>query len=466
MIRKTFLLAIGLTVLGTQVLAATDAKTAQFLRKLNLYYYCLDREGLKSFRCDLQLALPEGFQERIKDSLRRNNFFQGDQVLRELGKLHYVLTVSRAKAEVALVEPAPTGDEKVDDLVMKQGRAFGAMAQNLIQSWVEMTVEPFSSEKDLAENDFKVRHGADGFDVDEATEKGTSTSHFDRQARMVALSGASKDQSVALQTSFTRAPEGYLLQALDGKIDDNRFHWSIVYGTVGPYWLPQKWEFDMMVPGVLAEEDQFTLAFSGYRINGIAEGAGPLVHFDIKTLEPTYQFGLTTGQIEKVNKKWVPSRNAHEPGLTNFGFEWKFGFESMDSTNSRGDVDRFWITRLDILFAMTQFDVYVSSNYPTGSCPYRVILDHENTHVAINQRVFRKYAEILKQKIGSDPNLPTREKPWKVTSVAQGKAMFNDYVERVLGPLFKEFWREERMENAQIDLPSSYRKTSAECTDW
>jgi hypothetical protein len=111
-------------------------------------------------------------------------------------------------------------------------------------------------------------------------------------------------------------------------------------------------------------------------------------------------------------------------------------------------------------------DVYVSSKYPPGSCQYRAILAHENTHVAINERVYRKYRALLIQALKRDRNLPTSSHPLRVATEQEGEAILDRHLKGILTPMEESFRREDRRENAKIDTPASYARTQAKCGDW
>jgi hypothetical protein len=445
----------------------TSPATLQFLKQLSLRYYCLNREGLRNFKCDMKLTIPPEFEQRIKDSLQRDNNFKGDQCIEALNEVRYVLTVSDGKAEVIMQEPTPTGDDQVDKFVMKQGLGFGKMSEQVFQMWVGFTVVPIYGEGDFKRSDWQVQKEGDGFSIIEAGHDGSSmTSHFGSQGNLTYAAGSANQVPVSITAGFNPSPKGFVLGSLDLNIGEIAHHGTIQYGVVDRYWLPQKWVFDFMIPGALAEEDQFTLEFSNYQLNEAAANAGPVVRFTSKSIQPTYHFNFSTAQIEKINKKWVASRNTHEPGLTEFHYGWSFRYQFGAKNNAEGEATEIWANVINVDLSITRFDVYVSSRYPEGSCPHDVILKHENTHVAINERTFEKYKGILKQDLETDASLPTRAKPWKVKNLKAGKYMMEHYLSNVIGSVVKDFWAENGLENAKIDLPDSYRRTQALCSDW
>src|ERR1700722_12458799 len=136
-----------------------------------------------------------------------------------------------------------------------------------------------------------------------------------------------------------------------------------------------------------------------------AGGIQGVLHFTSHTVAPSYHHDLSTAQIEGVNREWVPSRNQREPGLTTFHYGWKLAVDVQGLAPAEGGPVSIWVGAVNFDFFISQFDVYVSNQYAEGSCPYRVVLAHENNHVAINLKNFGKYSMILNQMLEEDNNL-------------------------------------------------------------
>lgn len=183
-------------------------------------------------------------------------------------------------------------------------------------------------------------------------------------------------------------------------------------------------------------------------------------------VRPTYYHGYSTAQIEAMSRIRVPSRASHEPGLTRFEHELSHQYEVEGEGEGPGRPLRVWARSLRVDFSITRMDVYVSSQYARGTCPYNAILAHENTHVAINDRAFRKYKALLERALKRDRTLPTKAHPLRVSSLKEGKAVIERRLSRIVEPLYERFKREDIRENAKIDTPASYRRTQAKCGDW
>jgi hypothetical protein len=197
-----------------------------------------------------------------------------------------------------------------------------------------------------------------------------------------------------------------------------------------------------------------------------AEGIQGVLHFTSHTVAPSYHHDLSTAQIEGVNSEWVPSRNQREPGLTTFHYGWKLAVDVQGLAPAEGGPVSIWVSAVHFDFFISQFDVYVSNQYAEGSCPYRVVLAHENNHVAINLKNFEKYRLILMQMLEKDDNLPTEIRPWKVNNLKEGNVEIQKYLEGEIAPVVQKFKDENGLANATIDLPDSYARLQAQCQDW
>ncbi len=198
-------------------------------------------------------------------------------------------------------------------------------------------------------------------------------------------------------------------------------------------------------------------------------GAGshaPLIRVTGNLLRPTYHHEYSTEQIEAMSGIQAPSRAAQEPGLTLFEYEISSQYEMTElGPNFNGPL-RAWAKSIDVRFTVTRMEVYVSSKYPRGSCQYETVLAHENTHVAINERVFKKYKAMLIRALKMDRDLPTRAHPLRASSEQDAEEILDRNLKGVLNPLEARFQAEDRRENAKIDTPSSYARTQAKCRDW
>lgn len=102
--------------------------------------------------------------------------------------------------------------------------------------------------------------------------------------------------------------------------------------------------------------------------------------------------------------------------------------------------------------------VYVSREFPVGSCAYREVLAHEMRHLEIYQHFLPKaeqrVREALEQRFDGRP---------LYAPIGKAQALLNDEVQRKWLPLMKrEMGRVEQLQ-AAIDTPEEYARLSKVC---
>lgn len=239
--------------------AETDPKTIQFLEKLNLYDYCLSREGLKNFSCDLKLTLSDSFKEKMgenKMTPKYRKFFNN---------LRFSLTeTSAGRSEVKLMTPMPSGDPVQDDYVSKRAASFQSLVKDIVKTWAESELKPTYDQETYA-GGCKVINGTGGFDVEQTSKNGMLTAHYDSQAKVTNVTGQMDGMKVEMKDELTPSPKGYLLTGCSINTDKFSENLKIEHQTIGKFRMPKIITVEMNVPGVL--EGTFGLYFSKYQLN-------------------------------------------------------------------------------------------------------------------------------------------------------------------------------------------------------
>ncbi len=107
--------------------------------------------------------------------------------------------------------------------------------------------------------------------------------------------------------------------------------------------------------------------------------------------------------------------------------------------------------------------VYVSRDYPEGSCEYDVILAHEDEHVRLNREVLKAYEGKFKQAIA---RVLAGKKSIFAHQQGAARAAYVKELERQLNPVVAEMAAARNRKNGAIDTQDSYRRLMAQCTNW
>ncbi len=173
-----------------------------------------------------------------------------------------------------------------------------------------------------------------------------------------------------------------------------------------------------------------------------------------------------TAQIGALRRQRFHGHSQHTPGLTIADEELKSNYEMETLRRSGSAIYEVWAKAIHVSFSYTRMDVYISNQYGEGSCPYRVIRDHENQHVAINTATLQKYADAMNQALLAYGGFPTQDHPWKVRSPKKAQAQLKGLVLKIINPIYKQYTDAVIRANARIDTPENYRRTQALCQDW
>lgn len=184
-------------------------------------------------------------------------------------------------------------------------------------------------------------------------------------------------------------------------------------------------------------------------------------------ITPFYHHNLTTAQIEGLqNSVKLTSRNLQEPGLTAAEQELTTNYQcgALETVPNR----RYcvWADSVEVDFSYTKMDVYISSQYPEGSCAYRAILAHENQHVEINRRVLAKYVELMRRALRGNRTIPTKDRPLVAASFKEGQDIISRRIQRIIQPLYRHYQKEVLWDNRMIDTMKNYRRIEEQCKDW
>jgi hypothetical protein len=191
-----------------------------------------------------------------------------------------------------------------------------------------------------------------------------------------------------------------------------------------------------------------------------------IVHITSNNLGPTYYHNMTTAQIEQMRHLQFHNKLLHNPGVTMAEQELKIDYQIAGEEHSRRDGVYAWAESIDVQFSYSRMDVYVSSQYPESSCAYKVILDHENQHVAINRKALAKYKVLIEKALKTSRSIPTKAHPLSAVSIQNARNIISSRINAVVNPIVKQFKKEVTRENGKIDTAQNYRRTQAKCKDW
>ena len=121
------------------------------------------------------------------------------------------------------------------------------------------------------------------------------------------------------------------------------------------------------------------------------------------------------------------------------------------------------LSSAELFIGYRNIDVYISNKYPTRSCEYESILNHENVHVSNFRDTLYKHAGGIELKIRrSAPKIG----PVYLRSAEAAANKIQSLLDAQVRPLFKRMSSEISRKNARIDTKSNYRREQALCSNW
>jgi hypothetical protein len=182
------------------------------------------------------------------------------------------------------------------------------------------------------------------------------------------------------------------------------------------------------------------------------------------SIVPTsYIQNQTTDQLTEICYQGGAKRMKgwNHPGFTRVTFSPKFSLAINSRKTARGE--EVWVEGVKVDFSIVRMDVYISTEYPVGSCGYKVILDHENQHVIFHLRTYKKYMALLKRQLERSVKIPVKKRPILAASREQGREMIAGRLERFLEDFQNRCIAEVNIDNQRIDRPVNYKRIWKRC---
>lgn len=107
--------------------------------------------------------------------------------------------------------------------------------------------------------------------------------------------------------------------------------------------------------------------------------------------------------------------------------------------------------------------IFVSRDYPEGSCQFNAILDHELEHVAINEAVLRAYKPRFQKALQRVLRAKTAI---FVHRKGEARSAYILELKRQLEPVADAMLRERTQKNGRIDTRESYARIQSQCDSW
>ncbi|MDJ0719872.1 MAG: DUF4157 domain-containing protein, partial [Prochloraceae cyanobacterium] len=186
----------------------------------------------------------------------------------------------------------------------------------------------------------------------------------------------------------------------------------------------------------------------------------------ITSVTPYYVSFVNAKIPEKPNHSFSFSsrKGANRAGLTQVKVQKKLKF-FWDRGAARPDGKvPFFARSVNIFFRLDPIEIYVSSDYAEGSCPYRATLEHEKEHVKSFIKIFHSYRDKFIKKIYSI-SFPTEASPlWSDPgNLSTIQTSLEKLVVQAIKDIANELNADMRKDRAAKDSPSAYEAVHTQC---
>lgn len=179
---------------------------------------------------------------------------------------------------------------------------------------------------------------------------------------------------------------------------------------------------------------------------------------------PIYNNRLTVAGIRNLfTVRGAPLGERHQKALGITYVETMLSMQAATRLKPEGRGFCVYLDKVTADFGWDRMEVYVASEYKPGSCEYRMILDHENQHVAINQGALRESAPRVRAALEA---ILRDQGPLYVADANRGADQALTAIHNRMSGALEGFQRIMAEGNGAIDTDSNYEAVSQMCEGW
>ncbi len=124
------------------------------------------------------------------------------------------------------------------------------------------------------------------------------------------------------------------------------------------------------------------------------------------------------------------------------------------------------ISKINFEIGYDEILVLIDKKYPTNSCNYKVIKEHENYHVAVSQQAMKFFRQDIEKELREAVDLLQSQVVYDSTRAQQIMDKQFKEIQKKVNPLFAHINKKIAEKNYKIDTPESYRATTKLCPKW
>jgi len=125
----------------------------------------------------------------------------------------------------------------------------------------------------------------------------------------------------------------------------------------------------------------------------------------------------------------------------------------------------FWVDRIEVMLRYEVLDIYIASEYTSGSCQYQAILTHEKRHAKVARTYLDDYVQTIRSALASLA-IPKSRDPRLVENVTGAQQKTQATIESLLKPIIARLRKDMKEAQNRVDTPTEYRRVEKQCPKW
>ena len=185
----------------------------------------------------------------------------------------------------------------------------------------------------------------------------------------------------------------------------------------------------------------------------------------VPKLDLKFIYGPVNYINDKSNSQFPQRPHSSVAGLTFSELSKTAQGDTVIAQDNKGNYC-IYLSALYVEIGYPHIDVYIDKKYPSNSCNFRVIKDHENYHVRVQKEGLKFFENKIRQAYQI-----VLEKHQPLTAYTENEAqkmaenLVKD-VEKQIQPLIKYIQKRLEEKNLAIDTQSAYKEEVKKCPQW
>lgn len=177
----------------------------------------------------------------------------------------------------------------------------------------------------------------------------------------------------------------------------------------------------------------------------------------------TYSRAFSANDIMDVNEKRSGRVNIGKSGRTMGLATYRPTFQLGGRAAPIPGSDCVALGEVSIRYGFEFHEVLVAKEFPTDSCEYKIVLEHEDTHVKINKESLAKSEKAMRAVLEKALQKPAAR---PAAASAQLTQETLNAIAAELKPIVEGAQAERQQRNGQIDSKYSYAESFKKCGNW